>query len=393
MSFRVIAACPQTAARAGELATAHGPLPTPAFMPVGTQATVKSLDPRELAALGARCLLANTYHLALRPGAETVRRLGGLHRFMSWDGPLLTDSGGFQVWSLAPLRAVTAEGVEFRSHLDGAPLHFTPENVVATQQALGADIIMPLDVCLEYPAERAAASAALDTTDAWLRRAIAVHDGGAQQLFGIVQGAMYADLRRQAARALAALDLPGYAIGGLSVGEPKATTAAMLAAVVPELPADRPRYLMGVGSPEDLLMAAAHGVDMFDCTLPTRMARAGGLLTRGGRLNLRNARFRADPRPPVEGCACPTCTRWSMAALHWLFIERHALGGRLATLHNLHFLITLLAEARAAIARGDFPAYHADFLRTWVAADQAVGREQRRRWRESHYGPPAPSPH
>jgi queuine tRNA-ribosyltransferase len=381
VSFRVLATCSETAARVGVLETPHGPLHTPAFMPVGTQASVKGLDPHELRAVGAECLLANTYHLALRPGEALIQQLGGLHRFMGWDGPLLTDSGGFQVWSLAPLREVTADGVAFRSHLDGRPLLFTPEGVIAIQQALGADIIMPLDVCLEYPATEPEAAAALETTYQWLQRALAAHRDGVQQLFGIVQGATYPELRQQAARVLAALDLPGYAIGGLSVGEPKDVMEAMLATTVPELPTDRPRYLMGVGAPDDLLMAVEHGVDMFDCTLPTRMGRAGSLLTRRGRLNLRNARFRREAGPAVPDCDCAVCTRYPAATLHWLFQEGHALGGRLASYHNLYFLCQLLREARAAIAAGHFPAFRAAFSRDWVASDPAVGREQRRRWR------------
>ncbi|HLI28552.1 MAG TPA: tRNA guanosine(34) transglycosylase Tgt [Chloroflexota bacterium] len=381
MSFRVLAACPQTAARVGVLTTAHGPLHTPAFMPVGTQATVKGLAPDELRALGAECLLANTYHLALRPGEELVRQLGGLHRFMGWDGPLLTDSGGFQVWSLAPLRELTADGVAFRSHLDGTPQVFTPERVVAIQEALGADIIMPLDVCLEYPAEERAAAAAVETTYQWLHRSLAAHRTMTQQLFGIVQGATYPELRRQAARALAALDLPGYAIGGLSVGEPKAAMAAALAATVAELPADRPRYLMGVGAPDDLLVAIGYGVDLFDCTLPTRMGRAGSLLTRRGRLHLRNARFREEPGPAVPDCGCAVCTRYPAAVLHWLFQEGHALAGRLASYHNLYFLCQLLRDARAAIAAGRFAAFREAFLRAWAPADAAARREQHARWR------------
>jgi queuine tRNA-ribosyltransferase len=363
------------------LTTPHGTVPTPAFMPVGTQATVKSLDPHELRALGAACVLANTYHLALRPGADAVRRLGGLHRFMGWDGAMLTDSGGFQVWSLAPLREVSAEGVQFRSHLDSTPLVFSPESVVALQEALGADLIMPLDVCLKFPATPTEAADAVATTQDWMLRALAAHRGDSQALFGIVQGSVYPELRGQAARALAALDLPGYAIGGLSVGEPKAATAQALAAAVADLPAERPRYLMGVGAPEDLLLAVGLGVDLFDCTLPTRMARAGGLLSPHGRINLRNARFRGDAGPPVPGCGCAVCARYSAATLHWLFQENHALAGRLASYHNVHFLSELMRGARETILAGSYPAYRAAFLAGWAPADPAAGREQRERWR------------
>ncbi len=381
MRFEVIATCPATGARAGVLHTPHGPVPTPAFMPVGTQATVKGLAPDELRAVGAACLLANTYHLALRPGAETVRRLGGLHRFMGWDGALLTDSGGFQVWSLNGLREVAADGVRFRSHLDGSPLHFTPERVVAVQEALGADIIMPLDVCLDYPVSEPAAAEAVATTQAWLERAVAARRRADQALFGIVQGSVYPALRREAARAVAALDLPGYAIGGLSVGEPKDLMAAALAAALSALPADRPRYLMGVGAPEDLLAAVAQGVDLFDCTLPTRVGRGGGLLSPAGRLNLRNARFRDAPGPAVPGCGCAVCRRYPAATLHWLFQARHALGGRLATYHNVYFTCRLLAEARAAIVAGAFPAFRAAFLARWRPTDPAAGAAGRARRR------------
>jgi queuine tRNA-ribosyltransferase len=381
LSFTLLTTCPDTDARAGVLATPYGSVSTPAFMPVGTQATVKSLDPHELRALGAECVLANTYHLALRPGAETIRRLGGLHRFMGWDGPILTDSGGFQVWSLAPLRELSDEGVRFRSHLDGTPMIFSPESAVTLQEALGADIIMPLDVCLDYPADESAAADAVETTQAWMVRALTAHRRSGQALFGIVQGSVFPELRGQAARALAALDLPGYAIGGLSVGEPKAATATAIGASVAGLPAARPRYLMGVGAPDDLLMAVGLGIDMFDCTLPTRMARAGGLLTRHGRINLRNARFRTEPRPPVPDCGCAVCARYSAATLHWLFQEEHALAGRLASYHNVQFLCDLLRGAREAILNGRYAAYRQAFLATWTASDPAAGREQRGRWR------------
>jgi queuine tRNA-ribosyltransferase len=381
LAFTLLGTCPVTGARAGVLATPHSTVPTPAFMPVGTQATVKSLDPDELRALGAACVLANTYHLALRPGADTVRRLGGLHAFMGWDGAILTDSGGFQVWSLAALRELSADGVRFRSHLDDTALTFSPESVVALQEALGADLIMPLDVCIDYPADAGEAADAVATTQAWMVRALAARRRADQSLFGIVQGSTDPALRGQAARALAALDLPGYAIGGLSVGEPKAATAESVAAVVAELPAERPRYLMGVGAPDDLLMAVGLGVDLFDCTLPTRMARAGGLLSPGGRLNVRNARFRAEPGPPVPGCACAVCQRYSAATLHWLFQEEHALAGRLASYPHVQFLCDLMQGAREAILAGSYPTFRQAFLSRWVPSDPAAGREQRGRWR------------
>jgi queuine tRNA-ribosyltransferase len=363
------------------LETAHGPIATPVFMPVGTQATVKALSPTELRDLRAGCVLANTYHLALRPGAEIVERLGGLHGFMGWDGPILTDSGGFQVWSLADLREITADGVRFRSHLDGAVIHFSPESVVATQERLGADIIMQLDVCSEYPAAPGTLADAVATTQAWAVRSQAAQRRPDQLLFGIVQGGPDLGLRAEAARALAGLDLAGYAIGGLSVGEPKAATYAAISAAVAELPADRPRYLMGVGAPEDLLAAVERGVDLFDCTLPSRMARGGGILTPAGRVNLRNARYRRDPAPLVPGCACQVCGRYSRAAVHWLLYEAPALAARLATYHNLKFLCDLLRQARVAVAQGCFPEFRDGFLAEWVPADPGVGKADRQRWR------------
>ena len=348
-------------ARAATFSTPHGDIPTPAFAPVGTQATVKTMTPDELRDLGAPLILANTYHLYLRPGAERIARLGGLHRFMGWHGPILTDSGGFQVFSLAPLRRVDADGVTFRSHLDGSEHRFTPEVVIAAQEALGADIIMCLDECAE-PHDRRYNEEALARTHAWAARCRAAQRRDDQALFGIVQGGVFPDLRTESARTLVALDFPGYAIGGLSVGETKEEMLATLDGVVPLLPAGRPRYLMGVGSPRDLVEGVARGIDLFDCVLPTRLARNGGFLTRRGRLNIRNARFAEDPNPVEAGCTCYTCRRFSLAYLHHLFKAQEILGLRLATLHNLHVLLRLMEEMRAAIMRGTFAAFHESFL-------------------------------
>ncbi len=360
-------------ARAGTFYTPHGEIPTPAFAPVGTQATVKTLTPDELHDLGASLILANTYHLYLRPGVERIARLGGLHRFMAWQGPLLTDSGGFQVFSLAPLRRVDADGVTFRSHVDGSEHRFTPEVIIAAQEALGADIIMCLDECAD-PHDRAYNEVALARTHAWAERCRAAHRRRDQALFGIVQGGIFPELRAESARTLVSLDFPGYAIGGLSVGETKEEMLATLDATVPLLPADRPRYLMGVGGPRDLVECVARGIDLFDCVLPTRLARNGGLLTRTGRLNIRNARFADDPGPIVPGCTCYTCRRFSLAYLHHLFKAQEILGLRLATLHNLHVLLRLMEEMRAAILAGTFASFQASFL----AECQPIGADLER---------------
>jgi len=350
-----------TQARLGRITTPHGEIVTPAFAPVGTQATVKSLDPRDLQELGAELILANTYHLYLRPGAEVVAELGGLHRFMGWPGPILTDSGGFQVFSLAANRRFTDEGVLFRSHIDGSQHLFTPELVIQVQEQLGADIIMCLDECAE-PHDRAYNEQALARTHAWAERCRAAQTRSDQALFGIVQGGIFPDLRVQSAQFLTGLDFPGYAIGGLSVGETKEQMQAMLDITVPLLPADRPRYLMGVGAPEDLLEGVARGIDLFDCVLPTRLARNAALLTRQGRINIRNARFERDPAPLDEECTCYTCRHFSKAYLRHLFKAEELLAYRLATLHNLHFLLQLMRQVRAAIQAGTFQPFRETHL-------------------------------
>lgn len=353
------------AARAGVFHTPHGAVPTPVFAPVGTQATVKAVQPRELVELGAKLILSNTYHLYMRPGDALIARLGGLHRFMGWDGPILTDSGGFQVFSLGELRRVDDEGVTFRSHLDGSTHRFTPEKSIEIQHNLGADIIMCFDEC-PPPLDKETVQAACDRTHRWARRCLDEHlrsgDTGRQALFGIVQGGIFPDLRADSAAAITTLDLPGYAIGGLAVGESKSQMLATLDQTVPLLPTDRPRYLMGVGSPEDLVNGVARGIDLFDCVLPTRIARNGAALTRRGRINLRNLQYAEDAAPLEEGCTCYSCTHFSRAYVRHLVKADEILAHQLLTLHNLHMLLTLMREMRAAILDGTFAAYAADFL-------------------------------
>ncbi len=352
-------------ARVGTFQTPHGTLLTPVFAPVGTQATVKAVEPRELTELGATLVLSNTYHLYMRPGDDLVAELGGLHTFMGWNGPMLTDSGGFQVFSLGELRQVDDDGVTFRSHLDGSNHRFTPEKSVQIQHNLGADIIMCFDEC-PPPLDRPVVEGAVARTSRWAQRCLAEHqrsgDPQRQALFGIVQGGIYPDLREQSSRELTALDFPGYAVGGLAVGESKAQMLATLDQSVPLLPANKPRYLMGVGSPEDLVNGVARGIDIFDCVLPTRVARNGAALTRQGRINLRNAQYARDRAPIEEGCGCYACTHFSRAYIRHLVQAKEILAHQLLTLHNLYMLLNLMREMRAAIADGTFPAYAAEFL-------------------------------
>jgi len=349
-------------ARAGRLQTPHGEVLTPVFMPVGTQATVKAVSPRDLDDLGATMILANTYHLYLRPGDERIAHLGGLHQFMGWHGPILTDSGGYQVFSLATRRKVDADGVTFRSHIDGSEHRFTPERVIAIQENLGADVITCLDECAE-PLDYGYNVQAMARTHAWAERCRAARTRVDQALFGIVQGGAFLDLREQSARYLTALGFDGYAIGGLSVGETKQQMHAVLELLDGLLPAERPRYLMGVGTPQDLVECVARGVDMFDCVLPTRIARNGGALVRTGRLNLRNARFADDPAPLEPGCTCYTCTHFSRAYLRHLTTADEILGHTLLTLHNLHLMLTIAREIREAVLAGRFQVYREQFWR------------------------------
>ena len=341
----------------------HGVVQTPAFMPVGTAGTVKAIPQHLLEELDAQIILANTYHLYLRPGHELVRRAGGLHRFIAWQRPMLTDSGGFQVFSLNELRKVSEEGVRFRSHLDGSSHFFSPEHSMDVQMALGADIIMAFDECTEYPADRGRALLSLELTLRWARRSLQHFQqngsGGqspAQSLFGIVQGGMYPDLRRQSAEQLVEMDFPGYAIGGLSVGEPRNLTREIIESTLPLLPADKPRYVMGVGYPDEIVEYAAMGVDMMDCTIPTRAARHGLLFTSGGRLNIKNRRFAEDPEPPDPQCGCMVCGRYSRAYLRHLMAAQEPLAGVLNTLHNLAFYLDTMRSVRNAIATDTLPA-------------------------------------
>ncbi|MBW8782029.1 MAG: tRNA guanosine(34) transglycosylase Tgt [Verrucomicrobia bacterium] len=355
-----------TAARRGRLITRHGVIETPIFMPVGTQGTVKSLTPAHLREIGAQIILGNTYHLNLRPGSELVRELGGLHRFMGWDGPILTDSGGFQVFSLAKLRKMHDHGVEFQSHLDGAKCFLGPREVMAIQQNLGSDIAMVIDECPPWPCERDATAEAVARSYRWAAqcRQIAGDSGflaAGHHLFAIVQGSTYDDLRREAAESLAALDFPGYAVGGVSVGEPEPEMLKQVGATTPFMPADKPRYTMGLGTPPQLLKMIALGVDMFDCVLPSRVARNGLVFTPDGPMNLRNEKYRADPRPISEEVVNYT-TGFSRAYLRHLTVASEILSCTLLTLHNLHFYLDLMAQARAHIEAGDYGPWH----RAWV---------------------------
>ena len=373
VSFDVAQSDRTSAARTGVLHTPHGDIPTPVFAPVGTQATVKTLTPDELHDLDATLILANTYHLYLRPGAEVIAKLGGLHAFMGWPGPILTDSGGFQVFSLESLRRVSDDGVVFRSHIDGSEHVFSPEKAISIQEQLGADIIMTLDECPD-PLDRDYNRVALDRTHRWAERCLKAHRRSDQALFGILQGGVFPDLRRESARFLTALGFDGYALGGLSVGEPKAKTWEMLDVTVPLLPLDRPRYLMGVGSPEDLFEGVERGIDVFDCVLPTRLARNGAVFTSQGRINLRKAQFAEDPAPIEEGCTCYTCQRFTRAYLRHLYKAGEILGLRLNTLHNLHFLLDLMRRIRAAILDGSLGQLKQRFLATYAAVEDSTGQ-------------------
>jgi queuine tRNA-ribosyltransferase len=349
-------------ARAGRFMTPHGELQTPIFAPVGTQATVKALTPAQVDSTGASLLLANTYHLYLRPGADVIAGLGGLHEFMGWTGPILTDSGGYQVFSLSGRREVDQDGVTFQSHLDGSEHRFTPESVIAIEEQLGADIIMTFDECPE-PYNRAYNEAAMERTHAWAERCLAAKQRSDQALFGILQGGTFPDLRAQSAEFISSLDFPGNAIGGLSVGETKGEMNAMLEVVDPILPANRPRYLMGVGSPEDIVEAVQRGVDIFDCVLPTRLARNHAALTRLGRMNLRKALYAADERPLDPDCDCYTCTQFTRAYLRHLCAANEMLAGSLLSIHNIHMLVALTRDLRLAILENRSAAF-ADQFRT-----------------------------
>ncbi len=354
----------QDRARAGVFHTPHGDLLTPVFAPVGTQATVKSITPAQLEELRATLVLANTYHLYLRPGDELIARLGGLHAFMHWDRPLLTDSGGFQVFSLADNRKIDPDGVTFKSHIDGSIHRITPEKSISIQENLGADIIMAFDEC-SSPYDAPSVEASLQRTHAWAERCLQAKTRTDQALFGIIQGGIYPDLRKRSSDFLSALDFPGYAIGGLSVGETKPETLSILELVDNYLPMDKPRYLMGVGSPEDLVMGVQRGVDIFDCVLPTRLARHHVAITRNGRINIANAKYSSDELPINENCQCYTCRNFSRAYLRHLVLAKEMLGATLLTIHNLSTLVTLMSEIRLAIMEQRFEHFAIEYLDQW----------------------------
>ena len=348
--YELIKTCKQSRARLGVVHTPHGSIETPAFMPVGTLATVKTMSPEELKEMGAQIILSNTYHLYLRPGSDVVEEAGGLHAFMNWDKPILTDSGGFQVFSLSKFRKIEEEGVLFRNHLNGDKLWMTPEKAIAIQNELGADIIMAFDECVAYPAEREYVARSVARTTRWAERCLKAHRRPHDQaLFGIVQGGMYPDLRQQSARELVSLELPGYAVGGLSVGEPKEVMNQILEETTPLLPAEKPRYLMGVGSPDALIDGAIRGIDMFDCVLPTRIARNGTTMTSQGRLVVRNAKYARDFTPLDPECDCYTCRHYTRAYIRHLIKCDETFGLRLTTYHNLYFLLRLMEQVREAI--------------------------------------------
>ncbi len=381
-SYTIEAECPDTWARAGTITTPHGQIQTPIFMPVGTQATVKSVSPQELSEVGAQIILSNTYHLMLRPGTGLINEFGGLHNFMRWDGPILTDSGGFQVFSLGHLRKLSEQGAHFQSHLDGSRHLITPESVMQIEAEIGADIVLPLDICAAYPCGKDEARAAMERTHRWEERALAVKDHykPEQTLFGIVQGAFEPELRQQSAEYIGNLPFPGLSIGGLSVGEPKELMWEMLQATTPSLPRAKPRHLLGVGSPEDLVIGVGLGMDMFDCVLPTRVARHGALFTRQGRVTIKSARFRTEKGPVEVGCDCSTCRNYSAAYIHHLARAEEQLYYRLATIHNLRFMLRLAADLRKSILDGEYPQFRDAFLMEYQPASEQVRQSQREKW-------------
>ena len=362
VTYELIKKDSRTKARRGRVNTPHGPIETPVFMPVGTAGTVKAMKPEEVRDMGAQIILGNTYHLYLRPGHEVVKAAGGLHKFLNWERAILTDSGGFQVFSLGAMRKISEEGVEFRSHIDGSKHMLSPEKSMEIQNALGSDIMMAFDECAPYPADRNYVKNSLERTTRWLKRCKEYHKNTEQQsLFGIMQGGMYKDLRKQSAEEIVELDLPGYAIGGLSVGEPKEIMYEVMDDCVDYLPADKPRYLMGVGSPDCLFEGVERGIDMFDCVLPTRIARHGMAMTSQGRVNIKNAKYERDFTPLDPNCDCYTCRNYSKAYLRHLFKSDEILSSMLMTTHNLHFLVNTMAGIRKAIEEDRFLEYKKEF--------------------------------
>jgi queuine tRNA-ribosyltransferase len=374
VTYEHIKTCKQTGARLGRVHTPHGVIDTPAFMPVGTQATVKTMSPEELKSMDAQIILSNTYHLFLRPGHELIKAAGGLHTFMNWDRPVLTDSGGFQVFSLSDIRKITEEGVQFKSHLNGDKLFLSPEKAMEIQNALGSDIMMAFDECPPYPAEYEYIKKSLERTSRWAERCLSSHARKQDQgLFAIVQGGMHEDLRRLSAGQLTSMDFPGYAIGGLSVGEPKHLMYEVLDYTTPLLPANKPRYLMGVGSPDALIEGSMRGIDMFDCVLPTRIARNGTCMTSSGRLVIRNAKYAEDFGPLDPKCSCYTCKNYSRAYIRHLIKADETFGIRLTTYHNLHFLLQLMREVRQAIADDRLLDFRNEFFASYGLNDNERG--------------------
>lgn len=366
IKYELIKESTECKARLGKLHTPHGTIDTPIFMPVGTRATVKTMTPEELKDIGTQIILSNTYHLYLRPGHKLIEEAGGLHKFMNWDKPILTDSGGFQVFSLGDLRKITEEGVEFRSHIDGSKHFISPEKSIEIQNALGSDIIMAFDECAPYPSDRDYVKRSLERTTRWAKRCKEAHKNpNTQALFGIVQGGMYKDLREQSAKEIMELDFPGYAIGGLSVGEPKEIMLEVLEYTAPLLPKNKPRYLMGVGSPDYLFEGVIRGIDMFDCVLPTRIARNGTVLTSNGKLVVRNAKYAKDFSKLDPECDCYTCQNYSRAYIRHLFNVNEILGARLTTVHNLYFLLKLMENIRIAIKENRLMEYRENFYKKY----------------------------
>ncbi len=381
--FHLIKSCPHSKARAGELLTPHGTVATPVFLPVGSQGAVKTLTPEEVEDIGVAMILANTYHLYLRPGIDTIEKMGGLHKFMAWDRAILTDSGGYQVFSLASLRRVSDDGVIFRSHIDGSQHLITPELVIQFQEALGSDIIMVLDECPAHDDSFEKVSRAMNRTHQWAERCLKAQKRSDQALYAIVQGGVFPQLRHQSAEYLTALGFPGYAIGGLSLGEPKKVTLAITEETVALLPENKPRYLMGIGSPEDLLEGIARGVDIFDSVLPTRVARNGALFTQQGRQNIGNAAYHQLEQPIDPDCDCYTCRTFSAAYLHHLFGCAELLAYRLATIHNLHFISNLMRKVRSAILDGTFNSFKDNFLASYKPTDEQIRLNQKQKWLKS----------
>ncbi len=373
-------------ARTGVLKTAHGDVNTPVFCPVGSQATVKTLTPDEIAATGSAMILSNTYHLYLRPGIDLIESMGGLHRFMGWDKPILTDSGGFQIFSLSNLIKISDEGVIFKSHIDGSEHFITPEDVISYQQSIGSDIMMVLDDVPSHDASTTRVTEAVKRTSLWAERCLNAKTCKTQQLFSIIQGAVNPQLRIQSASGLASLNFDGYAIGGLSLGEAKETTWKMVDVTVPLIPHLKPRYLMGVGSPEDILEAVSRGIDIFDCVLPTRVARNGGLYTANGRINIFNSMYKTHGCPIEKGCTCYTCKNFSTAYLSHLFRSKELLGLRLASIHNIHFLQKLMEEIRLAITNGNFSQYKDNFLASYRTINEEIRQQQKQKWLEARPG-------